>query len=59
YQKEGDRLRAATAGMTRDDWAGWRIEPVRLRLMGYVSHGPWSEVPVVVPRAALGLPPID
>lgn len=59
YQKEGDALRRATAGMTRDDWVGWRLEPVRVRVNGHISGGPWSEAPVVLTRRDLDLPPLD
>jgi hypothetical protein len=58
YQKEGEALRRATAGMTRDDWVGWRLEPLRVRINGHISGGPWSEAPVVLSRRDLGLPPL-
>ncbi|MCS6800952.1 MAG: pyridoxamine 5'-phosphate oxidase family protein [Chloroflexota bacterium] len=58
YQKEGEALRRATAGMTRDDWVGWRLEPLRVRINGHISSGPWSEAPVVLSRHELGLPPL-
>lgn len=58
FAKEGDLLRRAAAGMTDEDWAGWRIEPVRLRINGYINEGPFREVPVVALRKSLGLPPL-
>jgi pyridoxine/pyridoxamine 5'-phosphate oxidase len=59
YQKEGENLRRATEGMTPADWFGFRIEPVRLRLLGYVNVRPWTEAPVVFTRDQLGLPPLE
>jgi hypothetical protein len=59
FQKEGDALRRAAAGMSRDDWVGWRLEPVRVRINGYVRGGRYSEAPVVLRRPDLGLPPLD
>ncbi|GIW10334.1 MAG: hypothetical protein KatS3mg061_1391 [Dehalococcoidia bacterium] len=58
YQKEGEALRRATAGMTPADWAGWRLEPLRVRINGHLDAGPWRETPVVLTRADLGLPPL-
>ncbi|MFN8535814.1 MAG: pyridoxamine 5'-phosphate oxidase family protein [Dehalococcoidia bacterium] len=56
YLKEGDGLRRVTVGMTDDDWAGWRLEPLRVRINGYITSGPWREAPVVLSRRDLGLP---
>ncbi|GIW06024.1 MAG: hypothetical protein KatS3mg060_0829 [Dehalococcoidia bacterium] len=59
FEKEGDGLRRVAAGMTRDDWAGWRLEPLRVRINGHLNSGPWREAPVVLKRRDLGLPPLS
>ena len=53
--KEGDLLRRAWAAVAGER-VGWRFEPIRLRLNGYVSEGRWREAPIVVTREQLGLP---
>ncbi len=41
------------------EWAGWVLEPVRLRCLGYVKERSyWGEVPIVYGRRALGLAPL-
>jgi hypothetical protein len=44
--------------MTEADWNGWRLEPIRVRALGYCPVPGWSEAPVVASRADLGLPPL-
>lgn len=53
YGKEGERLRRATEGMRAEDWAGWVMEPARVRINGYAS----GEAPVVLGRAWLAAHP--
>lgn len=61
YVKEGDGLRRIAAGMQKDEWSGWVIDPIRVRANGYIdrSESRWSEAPVVFNRADLGLPPLE
>lgn len=47
FEKEGDRLRRAAAGMETADWSGWVMEPERVRVNGYAA----GEAPVVFGKA--------
>lgn len=59
FAREGASLERAAAGMQEDDWAGWRMEPVRVRINGYQRNGRFQETPLVFHRAELSLPPIE
>jgi general stress protein 26 len=54
YAKEGDFLRQAFEQMDDNEWVGWALVPVRLRILGYVSDGKWGRSPLVYDRSSLG-----
>jgi hypothetical protein len=58
YVKEGEGLRRVAARMAPGDWIGWRFDPVRVRINGYISERPYQEAPAVAYRKHLGLPPL-
>lgn len=52
YEKEGAGLRAV-AERVGNGWIGWRMDPQRVRAMGYIDSGAWREAPVVFTRKQL------
>jgi hypothetical protein len=54
--KEGELLQRAWDAV-KAERVGWRFEPLRARVNGYVDSGPWRQAPVVFTREQLGLAP--
>ena len=45
----------------QNEWIGWIVEPIRVRVLGHLPRGTqyWSEAPVLFRRHELGLPPLS